>query len=148
MTDFDEWGLRAPALHCQQPLPALGLPRTSPPGQEQCGESTLLHLFNPKSYFYLFVCLGVLLRLQPSSFLVFFFFGVAITVTVDGIRRISCSYLWQTVGSASHPHPGQPQLTEISCACRISESGETAGFKTWKVLGKPFQVKFEGKPRV
>lgn len=74
MTDFDEWGLRAPALHYQQPLPALGLPRTSPPGQEQCGESTLLHLFNPKSYFYLFVCLGVLLRLQPSSFLVFFFF--------------------------------------------------------------------------
>lgn len=80
---------------------------------------------------FLFVCLfGGFIEITTFLVFGFFFFGVAITVTVDGIHRISCSYLWQTVGSASHPHPGQPQLTEISCACRISESGETAGFKT------------------
>lgn len=54
----------------------------------------------------------------------------AITVIADGIHLVSCPYIWQTVGNAPFPHPGQPQCTETLLVCRIPKPGETAGFET------------------
>ena len=46
------------------------------------------------------------------------------------------------VGSASLPHPGQPQCTEILLVYRIPKPGETAGFDM--LLKKYGEITFPG----
>lgn len=88
---------------------------------------TALQLFGLKTWFYLFVCLSDLGFRWDDSLPPFF--GVAITVVVHGIQLLSCSYIWQTLGSDSLPHPGQPGITKILLVHRIQTPWERAGFE-------------------